>query len=271
MKILQKLFSIKNEEFHKVISIFGLKIKIKNYGKLNLEKMNNLENRLSKIESLFNNINSRFNGNNTTILSAVFQLAALDTAKYVIENMPKAHIANSTLELLTYALEQTSLDGLYLEFGVFSGNTINHISSIKKENTIYGFDSFKGLPETWRSGIEKGTFAKDELPIVNNNVTLVKGWFNETLPVFLEQHQKQCAFIHIDCDLYSSTKCIFDLLKKQIVPGTIIVFDEYFNYPNWQNGEFKAFQEFIKENKLSYEYIGYNQRHEQCAVKILAR
>jgi len=49
----------------------------------------------------------------------------------------------------------------------------------------------------------------------------------------------------------------------------VIVFNEYFNYPGWQEGEYKAFQEFISDTGLSYEYIGYNHLHEQVAVKIV--
>jgi hypothetical protein len=52
------------------------------------------------------------------------------------------------------------------------------------------------------------------------------------------------------------------------VEGTVIVFDEYFNYPGWENHEFKAFQEFVEQTNLKYEYLAYNRRHEQVAVKI---
>ena len=68
--------------------------------------------------------------------------------------------------------------------------------------------------------------------------------------------------------MYSSTRTIFELLKDKIVSGTVIVFDEYFNYPDWENGEYKAFNEFIKENNLNFEYIGYTMI-EQCAIKLL--
>jgi hypothetical protein len=105
---------------------------------------------------------------------------------------------------------------------------------------------------------------------VAKNVELIKGWFDKTLPTFLESRKNDfVSFLHIDCDLYSSTKTIFDVLGSRIVEGTIIVFDEYFNYPGWEKGEFKAFQEFIRDANLSYEYIGYVRTHEQVAVKIV--
>jgi hypothetical protein len=126
---------------------------------------------------------------------------------------------------------------------------------------VYGFDSFEGLPEKWRDGFDKGAFNRDgNLPEVNSNVGLVKGWFNETLPYFIQTHNKKISFIHIDVDLYSSTKYIFHVLKDYIDIDCIIVFDELVNYPGFDGdkGELKAFYEFITENKVDYEWIGMN-------------
>ena len=94
----------------------------------------------------------------------------------------------------------------------------------------------------------------------------MKGLFNETLPDFVKNNTKPFAFIHIDCDIYQSTKDIFANIADNIVSGTIIVFDEYFNYPNWQNHEYKAFQEFVSANEIDYEYIAYGPT--QAVVKI---
>ena len=55
-------------------------------------------------------------------------------------------------------------------------------------------------------------------------------------------------------------------MESRLVPGTVIVFDEFFNYPQWEDGEFKAFQEFLAKTKLSCEFIGYNRNGEQAAV-----
>ena len=149
-------------------------------------------------------------------------------------------------------------DTLWLEFGVASGRTINYISQFTKD-TVYGFDSFEGLPETWREGLEKGAFSRNGvLPLVNANVELIKGWFNETLEEFMKTHDKKISFIHMDADLYSSTKYIFDTLKGNIDKDCVIVFDELVNYPGFDGdkGELRAFYEFITENKVDYEWIG---------------
>ena len=149
---------------------------------------------------------------------------------------------------------------LWLEFGVFSGNTINYISKFTNDK-VYGFDSFEGLPEKWRDGYDKGMFSRNcDLPQVNRNVELIKGLFNETLLNFIHKHNKKVSFIHMDVDLYSSTKYVLDVLKDYIDTDCIIVFDELVNYPGFDGdtGELKAFYEFITENKVDYEWIGMN-------------
>jgi hypothetical protein len=100
------------------------------------------------------------------------------------------------------------------------------------------------------------------------NAQLVKGWFADTLPPFISSHSAAVSFLHVDCDLYSSTKCIFDVLDERVGPGCVIVFDEYFNYPGWQRHEFKAFQEFVGRRSLKYRYEGVVPSHQQVCVSI---
>ena len=170
---------------------------------------------------------------------------------------------------------------LWLEFGVFRGATINYISQFTKD-TVYGFDSFVGLPEYWRDGFGKGRFnIKGKLPEVNSNVKLIKGWFNETLEPFLhniENKDTKISLLHIDCDLYSSTKYVLNTCKKYLDKNCIIVFDELVNYPDFKkNGELKAFYEFITENNIQFEWLGMRGKigmiggkYEKVAVKLLS-
>ena len=195
----------------------------------------------------------------------------------IIKNIP-----NVNTYPLEYVFEHMKLqhkkDTLWLEFGVGGGRSINYISQFTN-NIVYGFDSFEGLPEKWRDGYEKGFFNRDgKLPEVNNNVELIKGWFNETLVNFMQTHDKKISFIHMDADLYSSTKYIFDVVKDHIDKDCIIIFDEFVNYPGFDSdtGELKAFYDFITENKVDYTWIGMNglpfdmigETHENVAVII---
>jgi hypothetical protein len=195
----------------------------------------------------------------------------------IIENIPNIHTYP-----LTYVFEKMNLqhkpNTLWMEFGVASGNTINYISRFTKD-TVYGFDSFEGLPEKWRDGFDKGAFSRSgNLPSVNQNVSLVKGWFNETLPDFMKTHDKKISFIHMDADLYSSTIYILDQLKDYMDKDCIIVFDELVNYPGFDGdtGELKAFYEFVTKNNVKYTWIGMDgtpmgmsgYHHENVAVMI---
>ncbi|MGY4615500.1 hypothetical protein ACVWZ4_000727 [Bradyrhizobium sp. USDA 4472] len=201
-------------------------------------------------------------GDSFDVIEIAFLKAALQSAEYYEQHLFTAATFDSDLDLLTAALRLVKTDGLFLEFGVASGRTITHAARQRPQQSLYGFDSFEGLPEDWRSGYLKGRFAGN-LPPVPSNVTLIKGWFNETLPEFLKDHPERVAFLHVDCDLYSSTKCIFDLLADRIGSGTVIVFDEFWNYPGWHDHEIKAFDEFKARTGLSAKPIGFVRSHQQ--------
>lgn len=193
--------------------------------------------------------------------------AAMDSAAYYQEKMLTARNFPSDLELLADAIAASSVKGSILEFGVASGRTINHISSLTSQK-VYGFDSFEGLPESWRTGFEKGAFARSLPPPININVELLIGYFEDTLEHFLQRNGEMVRLLHVDCDLYSSTKTIFEKLAPRIGPGTVIVFDEYFNYPGYKNHEFKAFREFCISGSVRYKYHSLVSRHQQVAVVI---
>jgi len=105
-----------------------------------------------------------------------------------------------------------------------------------------------------------------KLPHVPLNVVLHKGLFKDTLPGWRTQVTGPVAFVHIDCDVYLSTVDVLTGIAERLQPGTVIVFDEYFNYPNWQYHEFKAWKEFVEGQDVRYEYLGYARQ--QVAVKI---
>ena len=203
-------------------------------------------------------------GDSFNMTHVAFLIAAQESVQFQEQHMPHARTFRSDLDLLTHALSNVPADGLILEFGVATGRTIRHLAGLTSR-TIHGFDSFDGLPETWRDGFEKGAFAQS-MPAVPRNVVLHKGWFSDTLPDFLERSRESVALLHIDCDLYSSTACVLNLLKDRIKPNTVIVFDEYFNYPGWKNHEHKAFEEFIKETGMPFRFDSYVPSHQQVCV-----
>lgn len=197
------------------------------------------------------------------------RIACAESAKYLIECMPTVSSYPDKYALFKECIHNTDKksNGLMCEFGVGSGTTINYIASLV-DCQVHGFDSFEGLPEDWIDGLPKGTFKMDNLPDVRPNVVLHKGWFNESLPKFKNSYNAPLSFLHMDADLYSSTKEIFDILGDRIIPGTVIQFDEFLNHPGWKDHEYKAFMEFVESKQVKYKFIGFTESG-QVAVKIL--
>jgi hypothetical protein len=156
---------------------------------------------------------------------------------------------------------------MVLEFGVAAGHHINKIAQMT-ERTVFGFDSFEGLPDAW-SLWPKGHYDMGaRLPEVLGNVRLIKGWFHESLPPFLEMHKDTVAFVHVDCDLYASTETVLELLHPRFVPGTTIVFDDFMCEPGWEKEEHKAFFDYVKRHQVAFKYIGYVAEIPSCAAAV---
>jgi hypothetical protein len=192
---------------------------------------------------------------------------------YIDQHMADAIGFETQKELIDHALRQVSADGHFLEFGVFSGGTIRHIAKRVHGKTIHGFDSFEGLPEAWAGyNLAGHAFSlKGRMPRVPSNVLLHKGWFSNTIPAWCETVSGPVAFLHIDCDIYSSTVDIFNGLADRFQEGTFILFDEYFNYPGWQQHEYKAWQEFVKARAIEYEYLGFARQQVLVRIRALGR
>lgn len=166
-------------------------------------------------------------------------------------------------------LQDAKIEGDYLEFGVWMGNSFvpaYHYAQFygHKRMRFYAFDSFEGLPET--KGIDasyvygKGAFSCDQQEFKSilkgkrvdmSKVTLVPGWFNKTLNSALKKRLKikKAAVIWIDCDLYSSTVPVLDFVTDYVQDGTVMVFDDWLCFKgDPSKGEQKAFKEWLKKN-----------------------
>ena len=173
------------------------------------------------------------------------------------------------LEKETNLRYATSLcgEGIFLEFGVSTGYSINYLADFCPTRKIYGFDSFEGLPQPWYNH-SKGAFKTAGPPQVRENVELIIGMFEDTIPPFIASHPERIALVHIDCDLYESTKCVFDNLEDRLLPGTMLVFDEYHRYNGYEQHEYKAFKEFIERTKRPFEFMAMSNA-EQVSVILL--
>ncbi len=143
-----------------------------------------------------------------------------------------------------------------------SGSSISTIrKNLPPEYEIFGFDTFYGLPEDWSgTDLNKSAFTTNGVAPKIEGVKFFKGLFEDTIPIYLNQYKlKQCALIHIDCDLYLSAKTVFKYINPCIGPGTILVFDEWYYRSNKSlyenNCEQKAFYEWVLENKVDFSFI----------------
>jgi predicted O-methyltransferase YrrM len=201
------------------------------------------------------------------IAAAGERSAVASTEQFVREHLPTARTFPHPGETLEHALSLAPADGMACEFGVFSGSTLKTIAAARDGRDVYGFDSFEGLPEDWRTNIPAGAFRAEEVPEVDG-ATIVAGWFSDTLPGFLARHAGPVAFLHLDADLYSSTKTVLDQIGDRLRPGSVVLFDEYFNYPGWERHEHRAWREFVAERSVDFEYLCYTSNNEQLAVRV---
>ncbi len=171
----------------------------------------------------------------------------------------------ATFEL---AVQAAKVKGSVVEFGVRHANSTRQLAALAKQD-VHGFDSFQGIPEDWHNE-EKGSYStRGIIPKVPSSIHLHAGWFDATLPRFLETNTEKMRLINIDCDIYSSTKTVLDLLSTRIVVGTVIIFDEYIGNQHWREDEYKAFQEAVKAYGWKYEYLGFSFFTKQVVVRIL--
>ena len=196
----------------------------------------------------------------TTVLRELERRTAQECADYVESRMSASLQFERKADLLDYAIGKAPQTGMAAEFGVWKGQSINHIAKRLSPDIVYGFDSFEGLREDWSGWSEpKGTFSLGgKLPKVRSNVRLVKGWFDQTLPSFLQANALPFAIVHLDSDTYEAAKTVLELISSRITEGTVIIFDEYFGYLGWRGGEFKAWQELVAATGFRYEYLAFS-------------
>ena len=102
---------------------------------------------------------------------------------------------------------------------------------------------------------------RGELPTVPPHVRLHVGWFNETLPPFLDSPSGRgpVAFAHLDADVYTSTIQVLDAIgtRCRLRLGTVLAFDEIFGPPRIQEEELRALQEAAHKYGFTYRFITY--------------
>lgn len=146
---------------------------------------------------------------------------------------------------------------------------------------IHGFDTFTGLPQAWGNEPAGSYSTGGIVPNLEGKVYFHKGLFRDTIQPFLEQADKRSAaaggegggaaflaYANIDCDLYSSTLDILESMHGRIIPGTILIFDEYICHSTWRQDEFRAWRECCKRFGWKYEYLAFSLITKQVVVRV---
>jgi hypothetical protein len=166
------------------------------------------------------------------------------------------------------ALNVNGISGDYVEFGSWGGNTVNHayhaIHDAGVPRHLWAYDSFEGFPELtderdrrWvgYTGSHGGGVAEFHETCAQNGVprdayTVTAGFFEDTLrPLGTDGQPRDIALAYVDCNMYASTKTVFDFLKPRLKHGMIVGFDDYYCYSSTAiAGERIALHEFLAEN-----------------------
>jgi O-methyltransferase len=160
------------------------------------------------------------------------------------------------------------LRGAVAEVGVYKGGTARLLATTLAHKSIHLFDTFDGMPEVtewdWH---KKGDFADTSLASVKSylqeldNVNLYPGLFPETAKDMTED---EFCLVHVDVDIYESTKAVVEYFWPLLVSGGVMVFDDY-NVPTCQ-GTNKAVDEFFESRGLSVTVSGADKL---CGTRIV--
>jgi O-methyltransferase len=164
-------------------------------------------------------------------------------------------------------LQINRIGGVYAEFGCHEVNTfryaLNTLGTYKTPNKIshfYAFDSFQGMPEPqgidrqkiWRKGMNYTSLEsfKKICKRDMHRITVVPGFFENTLPKCTWNDSHKIALAYIDVDYYNSAKQVISFIADKLQHGSIIAFDDWnCYYADNQRGERKAFAELRDELK----------------------
>ena len=170
-------------------------------------------------------------------------------------------------ETVFEAVAASGIYGDYLEFGVYRGLSFFSAYQLAQQHKLnqmkfFAFDSFQGLPMSEGQAFQKGEFngskklfikLMKESGVDMSRTVIVEGQYSDSLNRFVKDDfgLKKAAVIHVDCDLYSSTKVVLNFIEDLIQSGTILIFDDWNAFDSTvprqdveQFGEQRAFKEW---------------------------
>ena len=190
---------------------------------------------------------------------------------------PLSMVPNESLVDLAELVQRTLREGIggaFVECGVWRGGASFLMADLlvragARDRKVWLFDSFEGhlapaaidgkaaldyarntddpaYLDNCRAAVEDVRRSANALGL--ESVTeIVKGWFDDTLPVNKERIGP-IAILRLDCDWYASVRRCLETLYDQVSPGGSVVIDDYYSY----DGCAIAVHEFLSTRRLSH-------------------
>lgn len=189
---------------------------------------------------------------------------SFELGPYFCENAHHA-VLHAALNKILAQRPFATRENIALEFGTGSGESARCIARCLP---VITFDSFQGLPEDWREGFPAGSFRYDRPWADPKGVRIVEGLFEDTLPPMNWKGLPPIVLVHIDCDLYSSTKTALENLPWENLcrNKAILVFDEFQGFPGCELHEQRAWREYSTQYGLEWEVVGHG--HESWGIQL---
>jgi len=164
---------------------------------------------------------------------------------------------NQCYVVYEFCLHCLNLEGDFAECGVYKGGSaflIAHtlFNSPARDKQVHLFDTFTGMPAMANldpSGIKEGRFGDTSLTAVReylmgyHSVVFHPGLIPSTLESVKD---KRFAFVHVDVDLYQTTKDCLKFFYNRMPRGGIMIFDDY-GWTYFKESEKKAVDEFFED------------------------
>ena len=170
----------------------------------------------------------------------------------------KTLLGKKKLDMFQHLISITkNLEGHVAEVGVYKGGTASLLARHFKDNFVFLFDTFEGLPgKEISSDSEEGLFASPISEVIkfldeHDNIIYLKGLFEEQYVAI--NNIKKFKFVHLDADIENTQRLGLEIFYEKLETGGIICLDDYGN-PNWPGTKIAA-DKFCEQKNIPYPFV----------------
>jgi hypothetical protein len=198
--------------------------------------------------------------------------AGQSSATWIARHADRVEAFKTRQKMLDHLCKFPIPDGALAEFGVFTGAITRYLRPRFPDRAYHAFDSFLGVPEAMGLAVDAGDFSLGgQVPELPEGVTVHAGWFEDTLPAFCQTYDCKLAFVYIDCDLYESVRTVLTHLHDRLTPGAIVAFDDWYNFPNWEQHSKRALEDLVDQTGARFSPVAITTREHAIACRYEGR